>query len=100
MKIKISKDFQKSVDKLSGKILTSVLNVIKEVKNANSIDEITDCKKLTDFNSIYRIRIGGYRAFFTFHVEVIDDTIIFHYLISRGEAYSKKAEKNLRQKDK
>ena len=49
--------------------------------------------------SIYRIRIGSYRAFFVFHVEIIEDTVKFEYLISRGEAYDKKNMKRLRGKD-
>lgn len=100
MKIKISKDFQKSVDKLSGKTLSSVLNVLREVKCAASIEEITDCKKLVDYDYVYRIRIGSYRAFFIFHIQIVDDMIFFQYLISRGAAYTKKVEKNLRQKDR
>lgn len=99
MKVKFSKDFEKSVRKLSGKYLLSVQKVIQEVIDANNIDDLTDCKKLTDFKYVYRIRIGGYRAFFTFHIEIENDIVIFHYLISRGEAYSKKAETNLRKKD-
>lgn len=34
MKVKYSKSFEKAVDKLSGKQLDSVLDVIKEVKAA------------------------------------------------------------------
>jgi mRNA interferase RelE/StbE len=100
MKIKISKDFQKSVDKLSGKTLSSVLNVLLEVKRAGGIEEITDCKKLVDYDYVYRIRIGSFRAFFIFHIQIVDDMVFFQYLISRGEAYAKKIEKNLRKKDK
>ena len=90
MNIEYSKDFEKSVKKLSGKMLDSVRGVISEVKNAESIKAITDCKKLVGYRNVYRIRIGDYRAFFTFHVEIINDTVIFRYLVSRGEAYAKK----------
>ena len=37
MKIKFSKSFSKAVDKLSGKQLGSVLDVIKEVTSAEGI---------------------------------------------------------------
>ena len=90
MNIEYSKDFEKSVKKLSGKMLDSVRGVISEVKNAESIKDITDCKKLVGYRNVYHIRIGDYRAFFTFHVEIINDTVIFRYLVSRGEAYAKK----------
>ena len=93
MNVDYSKDFKKSVKKLSGKMLDSVRRVVEEVKNAESLKDITDCKKLVGFRNVYRIRIGDYRAFFTFHIEIINDTIIFRYLVPRGEAYDKKAQK-------
>ena len=100
MNIEYSKDFEKSVKKLSGKMLDSVRGVISEVKNAESIKDITDCKKLVGYRNVYRIRIGDYRAFFTFHVEIINDTVIFRYLVSRGEAYAKKIDESLKRIDK
>ena len=91
MKVKYSKDFEKSVRKLSGKILSSVRNTILEVvKNAASLDEITDCKKLVGYDNVYRIRIGSLRAFLIFHIQIIDDCVFFKYLVPRGEAYDKK----------
>lgn len=100
MKIDYSKDFEKSLKKLSGKMLDSVRRVIREVKEAENIKDITDCKKLIGYRSVYRIRIGDYRALFTFHIEIVDDTIKFKYLVSRGEAYSKKMEQALKHIDK
>ena len=100
MNIEYSKDFEKSVKKLSGKMLDSVRGVISEVKNAESIKDITDCKKLVGYRNVYRIRIGDYRAFFTFHVEIVNDTVIFRYLVSRGEAYAKKMDESLKRIDK
>ena len=99
MKIKISKSFSKAIDRLSGKQLNSVLDVIKEVKAAQGIEDITDCTRLVGYHSVYRIRIGGYRAFFTFHMEIIDDVVNFRYLVSRGQAYTKKVESELKRLD-
>ena len=99
MKVDYSKDFEKSLKKLSGKMLESVCRVIKEVKAADDIKDITDCKKLIGYRSIYRIRIGDYRAFFSFHVEIINDTVKFNYLVSRGEAYGKKIKTQLNRID-
>ena len=99
MNVDYSKDFKKSVKKLSGKMLDSVRRVVAEVKNAESLKDITDCKKLVGYRNVYRIRIGDYRAFFTFHIEIINDTIIFRYLVPRGEAYDKKAQKELKRID-
>lgn len=55
MKVEYSKSFQKAVLKLSGKYRKSVAEVITEVKNASSIEDITDCKKLKGLENIYRI---------------------------------------------
>ena len=100
MNVEYSKDFEKSVKKLSGKMLDSIRKVITEVKNAENIKEITDCKKLVGYSNVYRIRIGDYRAFFTFHIEIVNDTVIFRYLVSRGEAYAKKIDESLKRIDK
>ncbi len=100
MKVDFSKDFEKSVRKLSGKMLSSVKEVIQEVIDAKDLNDLTDCIRLSGYNYVYRIRTGDYRAFFVFHVQVIDDTVMFEYLVSRGEAYAKKVEQNLRKKDK
>ena len=100
MNVEYSKDFEKSVKKLSGKMLGSIRKVITEVKNAENIKEITDCKKLVGYRNVYRIRIGDHRAFFTFHIEIVNDTVIFRYLVSRGEAYAKKMDESLKRIDK
>ena len=100
MNVEYSKDFEKSVKKLSGKNLDSIRIVITEVKTAENIKDITDCKKLVGYRNVYRIRIGDYRAFFTFHIEIVNDTVIFRYLVSRGEAYAKKTEESLKRIDK
>lgn len=100
MKVKYSREFEKSVRKLSGKTLNSVRDTILDVKNASCLDDISNCKRLVDFDNVYRIRIGGLRAFFVFHVEIIDDYVFFKYLVPRGEAYDKKNMESLRAADK
>ena len=99
MKVRYSKEFEKSVRKLSGKMLQSVKSAILEVMQAESVENITDCKKLTGFQNVYRIRIGSLRAFFTLHIEIIDNVVFFRFLVSRGEAYDKKNEKRLKEID-
>ena len=100
MRTKYSKEFEKSVRKLSGKTLNSVRNTILEVKGAGSLDEITDCRKLVGYNNVYRIRIGNLRAFFIFHIEIVDDCVFFKYLVPRGEAYNRKNEELLKKADR
>ena len=98
MKVKFSSAFIKSSKKLSGKMLESLQRTIKEVKAAEDIKEITDCKKLVGYRKIYRIRIGDYRALLTLEIE--GDTVFFQYLVSRGEAYGKKVKNELNRIDK
>jgi mRNA interferase RelE/StbE len=99
MKVDYSKGFIKAVSKLSGKQRDSVRDAIDEVKKAQGLEEITDCIRMVGYHTVYRIRIGGYRAFFTFHVEIVDDVVKFQYLVSRGQAYTKKIEKELKRLD-
>ncbi|GEM_PF-118621 len=98
MEVEYSKSFAKEVRKLSGKELQSVREMIKMVKEAELINDLTDCKKLTGYKNIYRLRVGDYRAFF--YVEIINDTIYFQYFVSRGEAYKKEMKEKLQKKDK
>ncbi len=98
MKVDYSKDFEKAVRKLSGKILKSVIDAIDNVKLAQSIDDISNCKKIESLNSVYRIRIGDKRAFFVY-IEIEDNLVKFEYLLNRGEAYNKKNMQKLRNKD-
>lgn len=99
MRIDFSKDFTKALDKLSGKIYESVRDAINNVIDANSLDEIQNCKKIETLNSVYRIRIGSKRAFFVLHIEIEGDLVKFEYLLNRGEAYDKKNMKKLRNRD-
>lgn len=99
MKVKFSKEFSKAIEKLSGKLRKSAVAAINEVIDANSLDEIADCKKIESLNSVYRIRIGDKRAFFVLHIEIEGDIVKFEYLVSRGEAYDKKNMEKIRNRD-
>lgn len=98
MNVEYSKSFTKAVSKLSGKYIESVREMIREVKRVDTLSRLTDCKKLKGFDNVYRIRVGGYRAFFLF--KVINNTVYFEYFVSRGDAYNKDYMENLRGKDK
>jgi mRNA interferase RelE/StbE len=98
MKVEYSKEFEKTARKLAGKNLNSLKVAILDVKKAKNIKELTDCKKLVGYENIYRLRIGDLRAFFLLRIE--RDTIEFEYLVSRGQAYSKKMEERLKRKNR
>ena len=99
MKYRLSKNFSKTLERLGGKELRSVLAVLDEVEQAHQLSDLTDCKKLVNFVNVYRIRIGSRRAFFTFHIEIIDDFIFFRYLVPRGQEYDKAMEQAMRKAD-
>ena len=99
MKVEYSKDFERTVRRLSGKRLDSVREAILEVKKARKLTDISDCIKMQNYDFIYRIHIGSYRAFFNFHVEIKDGVVRFLYLIPRGQAYDKGTKKNLNRND-
>ena len=97
MNIEYSKAFIKAATKLDGKYKLSLAKKIEEVKTALNVEELTDCKKLEGFSNTYRIRIGSYRAFFIF--TIINNTVCFEYLVSRGDAYNKEYLKALKTKE-
>jgi len=98
MNIRISREFEKSAKKLSGKYKESLKKTILEIKLAKWVDEINNCKKLTGYSTVFRIRMGDYRIFFLF--EIIENTICLKYLVHRGEAYGKAYQNKLKKEDK
>jgi mRNA-degrading endonuclease RelE of RelBE toxin-antitoxin system len=94
-----SKSFEKAIDRLSGKMLDTIIEVIQEVKKANRLEEISNYKKIKGFHNVYRIQSGGLRSFFTFHISIEGNAVKFEYLISRGQAYSKNILSSLQKKD-
>jgi mRNA interferase RelE/StbE len=99
MKIEYSKAFLKAVKKLSGKMLHSVKKTILEVKEAENLEQLSNCEKLVGCKNIYRLRIGDLRAFFLLRIEVEGKTVIFEYLVPRGQAYDKNIHAILKKKD-
>lgn len=97
MNVEYSHAFIKAAIKLDGRYKATLRKKIGEVKTASSIEQLTDCKKLKGFNNTYRIRIGSYRAFFIF--TIINNTVCFEYLVSRGDAYNKEYLKSLKAKE-
>lgn len=100
MKVEYSREFIKSVERLSGKMQKSVVSVINEVIAASNILQISNCKKIESLNNVYRIRIGDKRAFFVLHIEIECETVKFEYLVNRGDAYDKRMLNKLKNRDK
>ena len=98
MNIRISKEFEKSAKKLTGKYKESLKNVIVEIRAAQFVEDIENCRKLIGYKSVYRIRLGNYRMFFL--LEVVEQTVFLKYLVGRGDAYSKEYQEKLKLNDR
>ena len=56
MKVEYSWDFEKTVRKLSGKVLASVKEAILEVRNASSVNQLTNCNPLAMQHDAFRLK--------------------------------------------
>ncbi|MBF0472132.1 MAG: type II toxin-antitoxin system mRNA interferase toxin, RelE/StbE family [Nitrospirae bacterium] len=84
MNIKIEKSFDKDIDKIDNKkILLNLKDVITKIKNVKNQFGLSDIKKITGYQSYYRIRIGDYRL----GVEIIDEEIILLRFLHRKDIY-------------
>ena len=62
MRVQYLSKFSKDLDKINlPAVKKSILNVIEEVKAADSFNQVGNVKKLVGFKSAYRIRVGQYR---------------------------------------
>ncbi|MEI8115612.1 MAG: type II toxin-antitoxin system RelE/ParE family toxin [Bacteroidia bacterium] len=86
MNFEFEKAFVKDFRKLKNKELaSSILEVIKQVSEAASPNEIINLKKLSGYKSAFRIRIGDYR------IGVINenDTVTFVAFAHRKDIYKR-----------
>ena len=96
MNVEYSRQFEKAAYKLTGKYKKSLKRIIIEVKQAKSIAEVSGCTKLVSLKQYYRIRMGDYRLIIL--LKMVNDTVIFEILLSRGEIYNKENKRSLRRK--
>lgn len=84
MNILIDKSFERDCNKISDKeLLSQIEDIIISVKNAKSISEIKNIKKLEGAKFFYRIRIGDYRI----GIFIVEDTCIFVRCLHRKDIY-------------
>ena len=77
---KFAKDLRNIRDE---KMLAKVKCLILESKQAESLAELKNAKKLQGHETYYRIRIGDYRV----GVELVDGELIFARLLHRKDIY-------------
>ncbi|WP_207536280.1 type II toxin-antitoxin system RelE family toxin [Desertivirga arenae] len=61
MEIQITKNFIKQAGKLPVAVQKDVADIIKDITEANSLDNIKGVKRLKAKGVFYRIRLGDYR---------------------------------------
>jgi mRNA interferase RelE/StbE len=91
MKVEYSKQFANAAYKLTGKYKESLKRNISEVKRADFITDVAGCTKLVSFRNSYRIRMGDYRLILL--LKIVNETVIFELLLSRGEIFNKENKK-------
>ncbi|MDZ4148986.1 MAG: plasmid stabilization protein [Flavobacteriaceae bacterium] len=73
MKVLYLKSFLKDIQNLKDDVLKEkVLDVINEIKNAQTLVEISNIKKLKGHTEAYRLRIGKYRLGFYYNENVVE----------------------------
>jgi mRNA interferase RelE/StbE len=80
MKIEIRKSAIKDLKKLNNPEKSNIHKKILDLKNYPNVSNI---KKLTNFEPAYRLRVGNYRVLF----DIINDTIIIGRVIHRQNSY-------------
>lgn len=85
MNVEYSNIFVKDSSILPKQILRSMSLVIQNVKEAEDIRNIHNCRKIIGKEILYRVRIGDYRIV-VFHE---DKTIYFKRVLPCGEVYKK-----------
>jgi len=84
MIVEYAEDFDKSVKKIKDKIAIKRLVVlIKKLKSANNLKEISNVDPITNYPFMYRIRTGDYRLLVEYYDGAI--TILLLEYIRRNE---------------
>lgn len=76
----VTKDVRKIKDQ---KVIARITKALDELKQVESLEEISSIKKLAGHPTAYRIRIGTYRLGFYFE----DETIILARFLKRSDIY-------------
>ncbi|MES2332110.1 MAG: hypothetical protein V4539_21050 [Bacteroidota bacterium] len=79
MKVEFLKKFSKDLDVVGQKsIKSNLIKVIVLMESVNSLDEISNTKKLKGHKSAYRTRVGDYRLGFFFENATISIARFVH----------------------
>ena len=86
MRTVFKEKFLKQIEKLhDSNLKSSVTTAILNVEQAQTLNSITNLKKLKGYKSYYRIRIGDYRI----GLEIKNETVTFAAFADRKDIYKK-----------
>ncbi|NTW69375.1 MAG: type II toxin-antitoxin system RelE/ParE family toxin [Chlorobiaceae bacterium] len=84
MKVVFEHGFAKELQKLrDNRLLAKIREIILECKEADSLTEIRNLKKLQGYDTFYRIRVGDYRI----GIEFSANELVFTRILHRKEIY-------------
>jgi len=84
VEVRYEASFEKDLKSVGDKnLLKKIKKVIEEVKQADDSYSINNLKKLSGYDTFYRIRIGDYRI----GIEITGDKLIFTRFLHRKEIY-------------
>jgi len=79
MKIVYLKSFSKDLDNIKyDRVRNNVIDLIDNIKKANSLSDLKNVKKLSGSKIAYRIRLGDYRVGFFFENNTLELAKIQH----------------------
>lgn len=84
MEVEFRKSFEKDLSKLRDEtLLTRIRAVILEVEDAETLENVSNLKKLKAEGDYYRIRVGDYRI----GLLINEDIVVFVRVLHRKEVY-------------
>lgn len=84
MEIFFEESFEKDLRKIKDKkIKVKLKQIIEEIKQARDMQNIRNLKKLQNYKTYYRIRIGDYRL----GIEIIKEKVILTRILNRKDIY-------------
>lgn len=84
MEVEFRKSFEKDLSKLRGKaLLARIKAVVLEIEDAETLEDISNVKKLKADGDYYRIRVGDYRI----GILISEDVVVFVRVLHRKEVY-------------
>ncbi len=84
MEVEFRKSFEKDLSKLREKaLLARIKAVVLEIEDAETLEDVSNVKKLKADGDYYRIRVGEYRI----GILINEDVVVFVRVLHRKEVY-------------